>query len=57
MVKAKQIEYLINSLPEPEPEEEQVGSRQSSQFKFSLTFIHQSGNEVSTIRRGDDARE
>ena len=24
IVKAKQIEYLINSLPEPEPEEEQV---------------------------------
>jgi len=40
MVKAKQIEYLINSLPEPEPEEEQVGSHWSSQFDFSLTFIH-----------------
>lgn len=26
IVKAKQIEYLINSLPEPEPEEEQVHS-------------------------------
>ena len=26
ITKAKQIEYLINSLPEPEPEEEQVGS-------------------------------
>ena len=25
IVKAKQIEYLINSLPEPEPEEVQVG--------------------------------
>lgn len=25
MVKAKQIDYLINSLPEPEPEEAQVG--------------------------------
>lgn len=24
IVKAKQVEYLINSLPEPEPEEEQV---------------------------------
>ena len=24
IVKAKQIEYLINSLPEPEPEEDQV---------------------------------
>ena len=24
IVKVKQIEYLINSLPEPEPEEEQV---------------------------------
>ena len=24
MMKAKQVEYLINSLPEPEPEEEQV---------------------------------
>ena len=24
MVKAKQIEYLINSLPQPEPEEVQV---------------------------------
>jgi len=24
MVKAKQVEYLINSLPEPEPEEEQA---------------------------------
>lgn len=24
MVKAKQVEYLINSLPQPEPEEEQV---------------------------------
>ena len=23
-MKAKQVEYLINSLPEPEPEEEQV---------------------------------
>jgi mediator of RNA polymerase II transcription subunit 21 len=27
IVKAKQIEYLVNSLPEPEPEEEQVRSR------------------------------
>ena len=27
ITKAKQIEYLINSLPEPEPEEEQVGFR------------------------------
>jgi len=26
ITKAKQIEYLINSLPEPEPEEDQVGS-------------------------------
>ena len=25
ITKAKQIEYLINSLPEPESEEEQVG--------------------------------
>lgn len=24
IVKAKQVEYLIQSLPEPEPEEEQV---------------------------------
>ena len=55
MVKAKQLEYLINSLPELESEEEQVGSRRSSQFDFSLTFIHQSGDEISTIRRGDDA--
>jgi len=27
IVKAKQIEYLVNSLPEPEPEEDQVLSR------------------------------
>jgi hypothetical protein len=27
ITKAKQIEYLINSLPEPEPEEEQVEFR------------------------------
>ena len=27
ITKAKQIEYLINSLPKPEPEEEQVGFR------------------------------
>lgn len=26
IVKAKQIEYLINSLPEPESEEEQVST-------------------------------
>ena len=29
-----QIEYLINSLPEPEPEEEQVGSPPSSNFRL-----------------------
>ena len=57
MVKAKQIENLINSLPEPEPEEEQVGSCQSFKFDFSLTFIHLSGDEISTTRRRDDARE
>ena len=33
MVKAKQIEYLINSLPEPEPEEEQ-GDRAGPLFPF-----------------------
>jgi len=31
MMKAKQIEYLINSLPEPEPEEAQVSRSQHVQ--------------------------
>lgn len=36
MVKAKQVEYLINSLPEPEPEEAQVSSFLSESPSFVL---------------------
>ena len=32
MVKAKQVEYLIQSLPEPEPEEEQVRPHRRQTF-------------------------
>ncbi|EDR09891.1 uncharacterized protein LACBIDRAFT_318194 [Laccaria bicolor S238N-H82] len=36
MVKAKQIEYLINSLPEPEPEEEQAKRIQQLEEEMTL---------------------
>ncbi|KIJ95333.1 hypothetical protein K443DRAFT_330743 [Laccaria amethystina LaAM-08-1] len=36
MVKAKQIEYLINSLPEPEPEEEQAMRFQQLEEEMTL---------------------
>jgi len=40
IVKAKQVEYLIKSLPEPEPEEEQVKHRlrTSSLSSYSILF-------------------
>ena len=43
MVKAKQIEYLISSLPQPEPEEAQVGGVLStfSYRVFSVGFCSQ----------------
>jgi hypothetical protein len=51
VVKAKQVEYLIKSLPEPEPEEEQVRY-------ISIINIHKSnsrniGEEAASIRRRD----
>ncbi|KAF8632088.1 hypothetical protein AX15_002045 [Amanita polypyramis BW_CC] len=35
IVKAKQVEYLINSLPQPEPEEEQVWDTVSQPQDYS----------------------
>ncbi|KAF8060747.1 hypothetical protein FPV67DRAFT_1705415 [Lyophyllum atratum] len=37
IVKAKQVEYLINSLPEPEPEEEQARSPRFISIRRELT--------------------
>ena len=37
IVKAKQVEYLITSLPEPEPEEEQVSFAIMFALFMSLT--------------------
>jgi mediator of RNA polymerase II transcription subunit 21 len=42
IVKAKQIEYLINSLPEPEPEEEQVSSLLSCALFQNSNHSHSS---------------
>ncbi|KAJ8515281.1 hypothetical protein ONZ45_g7269 [Pleurotus djamor] len=38
IVKAKQIEYLINSLPEPEPEEEQA--KRLSALEQEMTLVN-----------------
>lgn len=46
ITKAKQIEYLINSLPEPEPEEEQVVS-------MFMVFPPFEGLSLSYYRRND----
>ena len=35
IVKAKQVEYLIQSLPEPDPEEKQVRSRRAGVYGVS----------------------
>ena len=44
ITKAKQIEYLINSLPEPEPEEEQVVFRLMS-IPFFGAHVHDRRND------------
>lgn len=46
MVKAKQIEYLISSLPQPEPEEAQV----------SLALLNLEGNHSFYNRHSQAAR-
>ena len=54
ITKAKQIEYLINSLPEPEPEEEQVGFRLRSVPFFGTHSIGITGKTTSNAGRRDD---
>lgn len=49
IVKAKQVEYLINSLPEPEPEEEQV-RRCFSPEKVTEYDLRQNVCKSSTMR-------
>lgn len=51
ITKAKQIEYLINSLPEPEAEEEQVVFRL---MVYRLVFTYITGETASNSGRRDD---
>ena len=44
-MKAKQVEYLINSLPEPEPEEEQVS------FAIMFALLHVAYEEDVKAKR------
>ncbi|KAK2459796.1 hypothetical protein APHAL10511_008228 [Amanita phalloides] len=52
IVKAKQVEYLINSLPEPEPEEEQAKRLQALEDGMTLA------NEeyIQAVNRAKDLR-
>ena len=52
MVKAKQIEYLINSLPQPESEEEQVSPRPS--HDGLRANVDMSDGAFGSVGEGDD---
>ena len=57
MVKAKQIEYLINSLPPPEPEEVQVRSVTCRYNVTAETHTCGVGRTLGGPRGGDDESE
>ncbi|KJA20840.1 hypothetical protein HYPSUDRAFT_68165 [Hypholoma sublateritium FD-334 SS-4] len=50
IVKAKQIEYLINSLPEPEPEEEQAHRLQELENEMQEA----NAEYINAVRRAKD---